>query len=140
MSDIKREDLNFIFQNAQRNRLKSLYHSLKERCDIRILQAPTQQTLLIPVHDPISGGEFYAGEMLVTTTIVTVENHKGWAMVQDDDEELSLYIAVCDACFEAGIFKKEITELCNETIINMQKAQKIINQKVNSTRVNFDLM
>jgi len=142
MSEIKREDLNFILQRADVKELENLYNNIKNQYEVKILQAPTQQTLLQPIYDPISKGEFYAGEILVTSTIVSVggSSHKGWAMVQDDNEKLSLYISVLDASFEANIFKKEIEELVTSTVQKIQTMQKELNKKVNATKVSFDLM
>lgn len=142
MNTIKREDLNFILQKADIKSLKELYKNIKDKYKVTILQAPTMQTLLQPIVDPISDGEFYAGEVLVTTTIVSVgdSSNKGWAMVQDDDEKLSLYISVCDGAYGAGFLKHEIESLAKKTKINMQIKQQKINQKINSTKVSFDLM
>jgi len=139
---VKREDINFILQKADKNSLRDVYKSIKSKYSVKILQSPTAQTLLQPVHDPISGGEFYAGEVLVTTTIVTVgdSQNRGWAMVQDDQEQLSLYVSVCDGAFGAGYFTDEIETLVQQTQIEIQKEQNKINQKINSTKVNFDLM
>lgn len=140
---MKREDLNFILQKADFSALEELYNTIKNELEIVVLQSPVQQTLLQPIHDPISKGEFYAGELLVTTAIIQVGNDassRGWAMVQDDNEKLSLYIAVCDGCFGAGFFVNEIETLAAKTVQNIQKMQKECNKKVNATRVNFDLM
>jgi alpha-D-ribose 1-methylphosphonate 5-triphosphate synthase subunit PhnG len=139
---MKREELNFILQKSNMNKLKELYKEIKKNYKITILQSPTQQTLLQPIYDPISEGEFYGGEILVTTTVVCIgdKDNKGWAMVLDDNEKLSLYIAVCDGAYGAGYFKKEIENLVKETKKEIEKAQIIENQKVNSTKVSFDLM
>jgi len=140
--NIRREDLNFILQKSNFQRLKELYKTIKNRYEVVALQAPTQQTLLQPINDPISKGEFYGGEVLVTTAIVTVgsSKNKGWAMVMDDNEKLSLYIATCDGAFGAGYFKDDIKNLAKETQKQLEENQKKENQKINSTRVNFDLM
>lgn len=139
---MKREDINFILQKADIDSLREIYESIKSKYSVKILQSPTAQTLLQPVHDPISGGEFYAGEVLVTTTIVTVADsqNRGWAMVQDDQEQLSLYISVCDGAFGAGYFIDEIETLMKQTQVKIKKLQDKINKKINSTKVNFDLM
>jgi len=137
---IKRENLNYILQHVKIETLKKLYKKIDEKLGVMIVSKPSSQTLLVPVIDPISGGEFYAGEVLVTSTIVEVNKNKGWSMVQDDHEKLSLYIACCDAVFESAEFKDEIIKLCNETKFDLENKQKIVNKKVNSTRVNFDLM
>lgn len=141
---MKREDLNYILQKADFTALEELYNKINNELKIAVLQSPVQQTLLQPIFDPISKGEFYGGEILVTTTIVQLSKgdntYKGWAMVQDDNEKLSLYIAVCDGCFGADFFKEEIEALAAKTVQNIQKMQKESNKRVNATRVNFDLM
>lgn len=140
---IKREQLNFLLQKADFNILKQLCEKIEESHEIKILQPPVEQTLLQPIYDPVSEGKFYAGEILVTTAIVQLgENSaaKGWAMVQDKNEELSFCVAVCDAAFAADFFKKEITELIVSTEDKLQLQKKQINKRVNATRVKFDLM
>ena len=139
---MQREELNFLLQKADFNALKELYKKIKKEHEIVVLQSPTQQTLLQPIYDPISEGEFYGGEILVTTTIVTVGNHsnKGWAMVMDENEKLSLYIAVCDGAYGAGYYKEEIKQLADTAKKSIKHKQKRENQKVNATKVNFDLM
>jgi len=137
---MKREDINNLAQLVKIEELKKLYEKIDKNYGVKVLTAPTEQTLLVPVKDPISNGSFYAGEVLVTSTIVQVTNTKGWAMVMDSNEDLSLYIASLDACFEANIYKNEITNILeNAKNANEEKNRKI-NQKVNSTRVSFDLL
>jgi len=137
---MKREEINDLAQLVQIEKLEQLYKKIDENYKVQVLTAPTEQTLLVPVKDPISGSDFYAGEVLVTSTIVQVENTKGWSMIMDTNEELSLFTAVLDAAFEANIFKDEIEttliEAKNEDDIKKQNE----NQKVNATRVSFDLM
>lgn len=137
---MKREDINELAQLVQIDKLESLYKKIKKNYNVKILTTPTEQTLLVPVKDPISGGTFYAGEVLVTSTIVQVEDTKGWSMVMDTNEELSLYVAILDACFEKKIYKDEIKDLLKQVKKENEKEIKKQNQKVNSTRVSFDLM
>lgn len=137
---MEREELTFILQHSELVKLESLYKKIDQMYGVTIINQPTSQTLMVPIKDPISGGEFYAGEVLVTSAIVSVSNEKGWAMVQDDNDKLSLYIASIDAVFESRKFENEITELYLETIQKIEKEKVILNQKVNSTRVSFDLM
>jgi alpha-D-ribose 1-methylphosphonate 5-triphosphate synthase subunit PhnG len=137
---MKREDINSLAQLVKIEELKKLYEKIDKNYSLKVLTAPTEQTLLVPIKDPISNGSFYAGEVLVTSTIVQVENTKGWSMVMDSNEQLSLYIASLDACFEANIYKDEIINILeNEKNENEEKNRKT-NQKVNSTRVSFDLL
>ena len=137
---MQREDINNLAQLVQIEKLEELYNKIDRNYKLKILTQPTEQTILVPVKDPISGGSFYAGEVLVTSTIVQVEQTKGWSMIMDSDEILSLYVATLDACFEANILKNEIENLLNEAENLKNKKIEQINQKVNSTRVSFDLM
>jgi alpha-D-ribose 1-methylphosphonate 5-triphosphate synthase subunit PhnG len=140
---IQRETINFTLQKADPKKLEMLCQAVEEQQGVKVLQPPTQQTLLQPVHDPITNGTFYGGEILTTTTIVQIgsdSSHKGWAMVEDDNETLSYRIAVCDGAFGAGLFQGEIEELVNATLRSIASAQQERNQKVHATRVSFDLM
>lgn len=137
---MKREDINYLAQLIKIDELQKLYKEIKKNYEVKILTPPTEQTLLVPVKDPISGGSFYSGEVLVTSTIVDVEGNKGWSMAMDSNEKLSLYIAVLDACYEKNIFKDEIKSLLKNAKKESIKEIKKQNQKVNSTRVSFDLM
>jgi len=137
---MKREDINNLAQLVQIKNLELLYKKIDEEFNVKVLTAPTEQTLLVPVKDPISKSDFYSGEVLVTSTIVQVKNTKGWSMVMDSNEKLSLYTATLDACFEANILKDEIISLLNEAKKQKEEEIKKTNRQVNSTRVSFDLM
>ncbi len=137
---MKREELNYIFQHAKLEDIKQLHKKIDKKYGVVVINKPTSQTLLVPVKDPITNGEFYAGEALVTSTIVEVNKQKGWSMVQDDNEKLSLYIATIDAVFDSKEFKDEIKDIYEQTTKKLEKKRKQLNQKVNSTRVSFDLM
>lgn len=137
---MKREDVNSLAQLVPLTELEKIYKKIDQDYKIKVLTKPTEQTLLVPVKDPISSGSFYAGEVLVTSTIVQVEKTKGWSMVMDLNEEKSLYIAVLDACFEANIYKENIKSLLLDAKQGREESIKKTNKKVNSTRVSFDLM
>ena len=137
---MKREDINSLAQLVKIEELKKLYEKIDKEYGVKVLTTPTEQTLLVPVKDPISNGSFYAGEVLVTSSIVEVKKTKGWAMIMDSNNELSLYVATIDACFEAKIYKDEIINILQNAKNENDEKNKIINQKVNSTRVSFDLL
>ena len=61
-------------------------------------------------------------------------------MVMDSNEELSLYTATLDACFEAGILKDEITKLLEDAKALKEEKIKQESRQVNSERVSFNLM
>lgn len=137
---MRREDINYFAQHAKDEDLKKLYEKICKNTEVRLLSNPTEQTLLVPVKDPISGGNFYGGEVLVTSCIIKIGLHKGWAMVMDIDEKKALHVATLDGAWEADILKDDIKKLVKNVKEKLDKKTKKLNQKVNSTRVSFDLM
>jgi len=137
---MKREEINYLSQLVKEKELKKLYKKIKKEHNILVLSPACEQTLLVPVKDPISDGSFYAGEVLVTSTIVEVDKEKGWSMVMDSNKNISYYTAVLDASYAKGIFQDEIENLLNETLKIDKKNKEHRNRQVNSTRVNFDLL
>jgi alpha-D-ribose 1-methylphosphonate 5-triphosphate synthase subunit PhnG len=137
---MEREHLNFYLQQADPKSLSDLCNKVEENAMVTLLQEPTLQTLLLPVADPVSKGSFYAGEILVTSAIVQVEESKGWAMVMDEDPELARSVAVLDAAYAADMERKAIIALVeNGKIRHERKTQELASQ-VEATRVSFDLL
>lgn len=137
---MQREDVNKWAQKVSKVELEALYKKIDEVHGVKVLNAPTEQTLLVPVKDPISDGDFYSGEVLVTSCIVQVVDYKGWSMIMDSDVKCALYIATLDACFEMDEYKSEIILLLEQAQKKYEIEQLKRNQYVNSTRVSFDLM
>ncbi|MEC9492520.1 phosphonate C-P lyase system protein PhnG [Flexistipes sp.] len=137
---MNRRDLNFVFQNSDKNQLNRLYEKISSEQKVIVIQEPTSQTIMLPVKDPVSGGTFYAGEVLVTTSTVEVNGSKGWAMVMDDNPELSLILSMIDGCFASGLYTDLIESLYISTLTKISDTREKINQMVNSTKVSFDLM
>lgn len=155
---IQREELNFILQSATQDELQDLTQKIQEHFTLEILQNPTQQTLMLPVKDPISGGEFYAGEVLVTTSLVALldksnpnQKAQGWAMVLDENPSHSLHIAIIDAYYGLSLglslesnlqdsITQEIQALALSTQEKQKQAQMRKNHEVDKTRVKFELM
>lgn len=151
---MQREQLNFILQSALQDELENLVGKIQEHFTLEILQNPTQQTLMLPVKDPISGGEFYAGEVLVTTSLVALldkndpsKKAQGFAMVLDDNPSYSLSIAIIDAYYGLSLelsLQDSITQEIQALALNTQEKQKQAqmrkNHEVDKTRVNFELM
>lgn len=103
---MEREQLNFYLQQIPVTEIISLRREIEDTATVELIQKPTSQTLLVPVHDPINEGTFLSGEVLVTSSIVRINNTNGWAMVMDDNPEQAVSIAILDAAFAANILKK----------------------------------
>lgn len=150
---MKREDLNFILQEASLDSIKEIVESIKKAFKVEILLAPTQQMLLLPVKDPISEGIFYGGEVLVTSSLVCLSaldsvldsslKSQGWAMVLDDNAEYALNLAIIDSYVGLGLQDSvtcAIFDLAHATKESIEFKRKEKNKRVDSTRVQFELM
>lgn len=137
---MEREQLNFYLQKTPGDDLTSIRQLIENSGSIELIQKPTSQTLLVPVKDPINEGSFLSGEVLVTSCIVRVNSTNGWAMVQDDNPELAVSIAILDGAYAADFYKEEIIELAKKGRRAAEQENSGLNARVNSTRVTFDLL
>ncbi len=140
IEDITREALNIHLQAVDREELQHLVREVEQEACVKIIKPPTVQTLLLPVYDPITAGSFYAGEVLVTTTVAEVNGSPGWAMVMDNHPELSRMIAIIDAAFAAGIKETAILFLVVAGFETGREKKVREKSRVEKTRVSFDLM
>jgi len=137
---INREDLNDSLQHVECFRLEELTDIIIDKYEVQVIQKPNPQTLLVPVHDPVSNTEFYAGEVLVTAAVVKVEAGNGWGMVMDDNGELALQIAILDGAWDADLYRDEIAVLVEDGRVVLGEKQTLEQEKASATRVNFDLL
>lgn len=137
---MKREDLNFYLQKVSEAELFALCERVALKTQVVLMQKPTQQTLLLPVKDPITGGKFISGEVLVTSAIVQVNSVNGWAMVMDQKSEMARAIATLDGAFAAGVYASQIMSLAEKGKDALEHELAEENRKVEDTRVSFDLM
>lgn len=137
---MEREQLNYYLQHTDGKDIDSIQISIEEQATVELIQKPTAQTLLVPVQDPITGGTFYGGEVLVTSAIAKVDGINGWAMVLDDTPQRAVSIAVLDAAFAAGILQQEIIALGLQGKEKLDQEQSKLNGNVQATRVAFDLL
>jgi alpha-D-ribose 1-methylphosphonate 5-triphosphate synthase subunit PhnG len=137
---MEREQLNFFLQQVGVAGLSPLCAVIEAEAEVEVLQKPTAQTLLVPVHDPINGGSFIGGEVLVTSAIVQVNGTAGWAMVMDDNPLLATSVAMLDAAFAAGIRIDAIVILALRGKEGHEQKKDERNYRVKGTKVAFDLL
>lgn len=137
---MEREHLNFYLQQADGTELAALCTRIEAEAEVELLRKPTAQTLLVPVHDPVNGGSFIGGEVLVTSAIVQVNAVGGWAMVMDDNPTLAVSVATLDAAFAAGIRIDEIVLLALRSKDLHDRKVSARNSRVRGTKVAFDLL
>lgn len=137
---MEREQLNFFLQQADDRELTALCVRIEEEAEVELLQKPTAQTLLVPVRDPVNGGSFIGGEVLVTSAVVHVNEVGGWAMVMDDNPPLAVSVATLDAAFAAKVRMDEIVRLALQGRDRHEQEMSERNYRVKCTKVAFDLL
>lgn len=137
---MEREHLNFYLQQADTAELSAICARIEEEAEVELLQKPTAQTVLLPVLDPINGGSFISGEVLVTSAIVHVNAVGGWAMVMDDNPPLAVSVAMLDAAYAAGVRIDEIVLLALRGKDLHEQKKSVRNSRVKNTKVAFDLL
>jgi len=137
---MEREQLSYLLQNADSSELMALVEKIIETSNVQILANPAQQTLLVPVFDPVTKKRFYGGEVLVTQALVDIDGTKGWGMVMDNNPDLALAVAICDAAFSADIEKNMIEDIAEKALIKVKENIQSEKEMAASTKVSFDMM
>ncbi len=139
-ASMEREQLNYFLQQVEVEELLSLSDAVAKQAQVELIRRATSQTLLVPVHDPINQGNFFSGEILVTSALVQVNAVNGWSMVMDENPETAVAVAILDGAFAADIFKEDIIKLALRGRKKSEKEHAELNARVHATRVAFDLL
>lgn len=137
---MEREQINEKLQYLSLDELSELCRTIEDNARVEHIQKPTPQTMLLPVDDPITGGSFYSGEILVTSAITRVNGCNGWSMVLDDNAGRAESIAIIDAAFAAGLYQAEIATLVEQGNLRKRDADTRERLQTEATRVAFDLL
>lgn len=121
--------------------LRRLADAVAAASDVEVLQPPTGGLVHMQVRDPVQGGPFYLGEVLVTECRVAVGGVNGFGCVLGDDPERALCAAVIDAALEAGHpLAAEIGAALEEEAARQARRKAVEHSLVQRTRVNFEIM
>lgn len=137
---MEREQLNYYLQQVPQEMLDALCQQIETEEKVELIQKPTPQTLMVPVRDPINQGSFLSGEVLVTSAIVQVNAVNGWSMVMDSQDTKAIAIALLDGAFAADIRRTEIIDLALFGKEDQEISTCEENNRINATRVSFDLL
>jgi alpha-D-ribose 1-methylphosphonate 5-triphosphate synthase subunit PhnG len=130
-----------ILIKGSRNIAKRLSEEIEAKYEVRIIEEPNCGLVMIKMREGAQNSLFYLGEILVTEAKVQINNKLGIGILSGNDEELSYYLAVVDAAYNAGLKEVEDWEeiLIKEEITIEEELQKEQN-KILMTKVNFDTM
>lgn len=108
---------------------------------IRVLQEPSTALMMMETGDPVSGGTFYAGEVLVTSCQAEVDGKVGCVVVVGDEPERARAAAILDAILQGPLhgIGALVEELENEEA-RIEEARRMDWALASPTRVKFETM
>lgn len=104
---------------------------------IDVLQNRTGLVML-PMTDPVEGGLFYLGEVLVAEAQVRLMGAEGYAACMGRDLEQALAIALIDAAYTAGVAQESIAHFVAEQARRLDEADRDLLRLVEATRVEME--
>lgn len=120
---------------------KKLATSVIDKYNVEILAEPQEALVMVKMRETAKKSLFYLGEVLVTETKVQLNQKIGIGLIVGHDKELSYWLAIIDAAYQANI--SEISEweslLLQEEICIAEETKKK-QAEILKTKVNFETM
>jgi alpha-D-ribose 1-methylphosphonate 5-triphosphate synthase subunit PhnG len=120
---------------------KKMFMEISQKYEVKIIEEPNSGLVMIKMREEAQKSLFYLGEILVTEAKVQVNGKLGIGIARGNEDELSYWLAVIDAAYNANLEEtkewerllENEEERINEQIIKYQS-------RVLETKVNFDTM
>lgn len=128
-----------ILAKAPVEEVEKLAEGYMKKNEVLMIKEPEKSLAMIQVREPVKGCLFYLGEVIVCETEILLNGkYHGKAVTAGEDRKKVLYMAVLDACRNAGIFHGE------EVLLEMEKQQLQKEEKEQAlyykTKVDFQSM
>lgn len=138
---MKRRQRTKILIDGKRELSHVLATSVLKKYDIKILAEPQEALVMVKMRETAKRSLFYLGEVLVTETKVQLNEKIGIGLVVGHDKELSFWLAIIDAAYQANIpetYEWEPQLVMEEA--NILAETKKQQAKILKTKVNFETM
>jgi alpha-D-ribose 1-methylphosphonate 5-triphosphate synthase subunit PhnG len=109
--------------------------------EIKVLQEPATCMTMMQAIDSVGQTPFYAGEVLMTEAVVSINGVTGLGFVLEDEPVRALCMAIIDAALTASIEEElEIKRIIAEEELCILEGQRQEEKLVAATRVRFAIM
>jgi alpha-D-ribose 1-methylphosphonate 5-triphosphate synthase subunit PhnG len=109
--------------------------------EIKVLQEPVTCMTMMQAVDSVGKTPFYAGEVLMTEAVVSINGVTGFGFVLEDEPVRALCMAIIDAALTASIEEElEIKRIIAEEELCILEGQRQEEKLVAATRVRFAIM
>lgn len=114
---------------------------IENRYSIKLIEEPNSGLVMVKMREGAQKSLFYLGEVLVTEAKVRIEDAMGIGIVSGNKPELSYWLAVVDAAYNAGLEETMSWEpLLLEEEVRIDQERHKFASKILTTKVNFDTM
>jgi alpha-D-ribose 1-methylphosphonate 5-triphosphate synthase subunit PhnG len=130
-----------IFALADVRLLESLAETVVASAErVEILQEPATSLVMMEASDPVSGGTFYVGEVLVTLCQVLVDGRLGCSTAIGDDEHRARAGALIDAALQTPLIDQSLLAQLSEEERRIDRAHRAESALAARTQVHFETM
>ncbi len=130
-----------VFALADRQVIATLAERVVDAAErIEVLQEPATSLVMLETLDSVSGGSFYAGEVLVTSCQVLVDGRLGCAVVIGDDADRVQAAALLDAALQSSVVDDQLIATLSDEEQQIDHRHRAAAALAARTRVQFETM
>ncbi|WP_315065630.1 phosphonate C-P lyase system protein PhnG [uncultured Clostridium sp.] len=120
---------------------KKMFIEIGEKYEVKIIEEPNNGLVMTKMREEAQKSLFYLGEVLVTEAKVQINGKLGIGIVRGNETELSYWLAVIDAAYNADLEEtKSWQKLLEDEEKRIDEEMRKYNSRVLKTRVNFATM
>lgn len=138
---MKRKRRTKILIRGNRNLSNMLREEIESKYKVSVINEPNYGLVMIKTRETAKNTLFYLGETLVTEATVYVNGKIGLGIVQGDEPELAYNLAVIDGAYNINAVETVTwKKLLIKEEIEIERVEKIRNNKILETKVKFETM
>ncbi len=120
---------------------KKMFIEISEKYEVKIIEEPNNGLVMTKMREEAQKSLFYLGEVLVTEAKVQINGKLGIGIVRGNETELSYWLAVIDAAYNADLEEtKSWQKLLEDEEKRINEEMRKYNSRVLKTKVNFATM
>ena len=118
-----------------------MFIEISEKYEVKIIEEPNSGLVMTKMREEAQKSLFYLGEVLVTEAKVQISGKLGIGIVRGNETELSYWLAVIDAAYNADLEEtKDWQKLLEDEEKRIDEEMRKYNSRVLKTKVNFATM
>jgi alpha-D-ribose 1-methylphosphonate 5-triphosphate synthase subunit PhnG len=130
-----------VFAEADLGVLERWSDAVLSEADVRVVQQPSSELAMMQVRDPVSGGLFFLGEVLMQVCRVTIGDVAGCGYALGSDAPRALCAAILDAALNAHHRLSDgIAAALQAEAVEVHRRRVAESRLVERSRVRFEVL